>query len=120
MALHDLTTAPRWTDRATAIITAAGRDRRLHHGDHQPPPVHAVGADCLRAAVDAGHRLLRHEHQGHAVPDWRRRHVVCADAGDRRGRADVVAVAADQGAVVLQSLVDTPYSSFHRFSDRRI
>ena len=82
-----------------ARAAAAGRDRRPHDGDHQPPPVHAVGPDRVHAALDAGHRLLRHEHQGHAVPERRRRHLVRVSAGDRRGRTDLVAAQADQGAV---------------------
>ena len=84
-------------ERARLLLDEdGGQDVR----SHQPAAVHAVGPHCLPAAADFGHRLLRHEHQGHAVPEHRRRHLDGVRCRRDRQRGELLGAAPDAGVLM--------------------
>jgi hypothetical protein len=80
---------------AGTFAPAARRDRCQDVGDHQPPPIHALGSIRLLAAANAGDRILRLEHQRHALAKHRRRHLAGPGRGVGRQRTQLLDAEAD-------------------------
>jgi hypothetical protein len=99
---------PRSRLAAGARAAAARRSRRQNGGNHQPPAVHAVSPHRLLAAADAGHRFLRHEHQGFAVAKHRRGHLDGLGRRDDRQRAQLLGAAPDAGVLALRGVGHGP------------
>src|SRR5262252_6969137 len=56
----------------------------VRNGCNEPAAIHAFDSDGMSTATDTGHGLLRHEHQGHAIPKHRGWHMVGGFGRTRR------------------------------------